>query len=58
MKKFLAVLSLVCMLTVNGTSVNAAEESNVDLKGYEEVQKTFKPHVDEKIRLKKHEKRL
>ena len=53
MKKFLAVLSLVCMLTVNGTSVNAAEESNVDLKGYEEVQKTFKPHVDEKIRQEK-----
>ena len=53
MKKFLAVLSLVCMLTVNGTSVNAAEESNADLKGYEEVQKTFKPHVDEKIRQEK-----
>ena len=53
MKKFLAVLSLVCMLTVNGTSVNATEDSSVDLKGYEEVQKTFKPHVDEKIRQEK-----
>lgn len=41
MKKFLAVLSLVCMLTVNGTSVNAADESNVDLKGYEEVPKNI-----------------
>lgn len=57
MKKLLAILSLVCILTVNGTDIYAEEVKKVDLQGYEEVEKTFKPHVDKKIEQEKAEER-